>query len=338
MFKSTQLFNLRLEHKLSDLLNQISGSETKDDIFSALQKYDSDPLLDYNNRPYKITIFLIVLLSVVSTVAILKVFPHFPIKFFVYIYLLLLFVCFYIKSYIKKDNKKNELIQCIIYKWLTFDNDLQFSSYNNTSVFSNQNDFPEIFSRGNHQSCIDTVAFKEQSFKEIAIRYHFYHYHYVNKIVRKSTDNKGKTKTDINYEGFDSFGVFIEGIYDVYGIAASKKNKFYPKTWQTSDYRFNKKYKLTGFDEIELSKFFTPVRIVALDNLFSNFQARNLIFHDRKPLMVFEFDDNIFHENNHSLNSHLSSINELVKEIPNVKLDNYQKLKPVLDEFILRII
>lgn len=252
--------------------------------------------------------------------------------------MLLLFVCFYIKSYIKKDNKKNELIQCIIYKWLTFDNDLQFSSYNNTSVFSNQNDFPEIFSRGNHQNCIDTVAFKEQSFKEIAIRYHFYHYHYVNKIVRKSTDNKGKTKTDINYEGFDSFGVFIEGIYDVYGIAASKKNKFYPKTWQTSDYRFNKKYKLTGFDEIELSKFFTPVRIVALDNLFSNFQARNLIFHDRKPLMVFEFDDNIFHENNHSLNSHLSSINELVKEIPNVKLDNYQKLKPVLDEFILRII
>lgn len=124
----------------------------------------------------------------------------------------------------------------------------------------------------------------------------------------------------------------------MYGIAASKKNKFYPKTWQTSDYRFNKKYKLTGFDEIELSKFFTPVRIVALDNLFSNFQARNLIFHDRKPLMVFEFDDNIFHENNHSLNSHLSSINELVKEIPNVKLDNYQKLKPVLDEFILRII
>ena len=82
-------------------------------------------------------------------------------------------------------------------------------------------------------------------------------------IVRKPAGNNGKTKTDINYQGFDSFGVFIEGIYDVYGIAASKKNKFYPKTWQTSDYRFNKKYKLTGFDEIELSKFFTPVNIIS---------------------------------------------------------------------------
>lgn len=37
-------------------------------------------------------------------------------------------------------------------------------------------------------------------------------------IVRKPTGNNGKTKTDINYQGFDSFGVFIEGIYKVYGI------------------------------------------------------------------------------------------------------------------------
>lgn len=58
-------------------------------------------------------------------------------------------------------------------------------------------------------------------------------------IVRKPAGNNGKTKTDINYQSFDSFGVFIEGIYKVYGITVIKKNKFYPKIWQTSDYRFN---------------------------------------------------------------------------------------------------
>ena len=97
---------MRLEHKLNALSKQILESQTKDDIFSALQQYDSDPALNYNNRPYKIAILLIVLSSIALNVFVVAVFPRFPAQVFLYLYVLLLFLCLYIKSYIKKDNKK----------------------------------------------------------------------------------------------------------------------------------------------------------------------------------------------------------------------------------------
>lgn len=236
-------------------------------------------------------------------------------------------------AFIKKENNKarNELFGFLRSKVLQDKYELQFNTVLPNYTLNNLQQMFTLFGRGNHENYISDSVSGFMNIAENEYPFTLYQYHYVNE--RSHRDQDGNIK--YSYDHYDRWGIFISNI-PYHGISISNDQTKACQLgikWTTSDIQFNKKFKMSGNNEIDLAKFFNPARVMLLDQILAKDRV-DLILHPTHPVLCWQFEQNIFRVQPKQPAIH--TIHQLAEFLQKLEMPEWealrQKLTPLLEK------
>lgn len=190
--------------------------------------------------------------------------------------------------------------------------------------------FP-LFRLGNHNNEIRQCIYGSWTFDGKIQPFMLFNYHYINQVETRDSDGKKKVK----YEHHDLWGILVHHM-SLQGISISahqKRNCRLGIAWNSPDIQFNQRYQLSGRNEMQLARFFSPSRILKLEQAMQDYQG-DFYIHPDFPSLLWLFDQDILKKQ--SIHSPIQRIEDLVLHLEQLSMPQFehlqQNLKPLLAE------
>lgn len=301
-------------------INQLLATQSDYQQFiETLKQWKDDPSLSIQNY----TFWLFLVFGILCLILMVAVHPY----FFVIAVLSIAF------AFYKRTSKRplNDLIQYTQQKVLQQKYQIQFNAENFNHTIQSPYHFP-LFSLGNHENIIRNEVYGQWQIDQQIYPYMLFNYHYVDE--EETEDSEGKKKTE--YRHYDLWGIMLEN-FPISGISIATKQKRVCRLgvkWSSGDIRFDEQYQLSGVNEMQLAKFFTPQHILTLEHVLGNFKG-DVYVHPQSPSMCWLFKTDILKQ--YSDVESIQTVQDLAANLENLCMPNYEQLRDSLLELLREI-
>lgn len=248
-------------------------------------------------------------------------------------YLILLTFAIIIYAFIQRQSSTpyKKLIQNLEAFTFTQKYQLQFQQPDTFPLAPTLFNFP-LFQLGNHQNDIQNQAYGTWDINSRIQPFMLFNYHYIDRIEHRDSEGKKKVK----YEHHDLWGILIHNM-SMQGISISANQQRACRLglkWSSSDIQFNQHYQLSGTNEMQLAKFFSPVHILKLDQAMREYSG-DLYIHPDSPSLLWLFKKDIL--KTHSTLSSIQSIEDLALYLEHLSMPQFEHLEQQLTTLLKEI-
>ena len=301
--------NGKTQHNIN-LINQIlSSDQSFEKQIEQLKSWQIDPSLTIQNY----TFWLFIVIGICCVLLAILIHPIF----------LLAAVLSIIFAFYKKTSTKalNNMIGYIQQRNLEEKYQLHFNYNNQNQSVESPYNFP-LFGLGDYENDIRNCIYGSWRIDNSHYPFMLFNYHYVDEVETRDSD--GDTKTE--YRHYDLWGIILEN-FPAQGISISSKQKRACRLgtkWSSGDIRFDDNYQLSGVNEMQLAKFFTPTHVLMLDQAMDYFKG-DLYIQALRPSLCWLFNVDI----TQSLVQHdkMDTVHDLVTHLESTIMPNYERLR-----------
>lgn len=201
---------------------------------------------------------------------------------------------------------------------------INFNYHDENQTIESPYHFP-LFNLGDHKNDIRNCIYGCWKINAVEYPYMLFNYHYVDEVETKDSD--GDTKTE--YRHYDLWGIILEN-FPTQGISISSKQKRACRLgtkWSSGDIRFDERYQLSGVNEMQLAKFFTPTHVLVLDQAMDYFKG-DLYVQAQRPSLCWLFNVDI--TKTLIQYDHVDTVHELIAQLESTSMPEYERLKQSL--------
>ncbi len=311
-FSQQHANNGKTQHNIHAINQLLSSNQDFEQIIASLKNWQDDPSLSIQNYTFWLFIAIAIGLFV------LAIFTH-PI-------LLLVAGASVAFAFYKRTSTKalNQVIEDAHQKNLEAKYQIRFYPNAFDENIESPYNFP-LFGLGDHENTIGHCIYGAWQVNGINYPYMLFNYHYVDEV--ETRDSEGKKKTE--YRHYDLWGIILEN-FPAQGISISSKQNRACRLgvkWSSGDIRFDNQYQLSGTNEMQLAKFFTPNHVLMLDQAMAYFKG-DFYVQAQRPSLCWLFKTDITKAQMQV--DKVQTVYDLAAQLESMNMPDYEQLKDSL--------
>lgn len=284
------LRNAQLAKCLAETREAIDKAKSLEDLQQALRSFNSP--LKFNNHFY----YVCMVFGALAAGALGHHFLVEPIIPFIEVfYLLLVVLAVGIVGVVmvwRRRNKSTSLVERLRQRNLWFHLNLCEQTVDAVADAKKLAAQFKKFDRGNHSRKIEMRVSGRLPGQHSQALFEYFHFHYVDKRTRQTSNNRGSTDTQTDYYHYHRYGIWLD-----FGLSESVAIASFPAPikgakYTTASTRFNKRFKVVASEKFAAAKLLKPAVVELLETATAHFKKLNLEINNVGHLCIsFESDD-----------------------------------------------
>jgi len=301
--------NGQTQNNINLINNILNSNQSFTQQLEQLKNWKDDPSLSIQNY----TFWLFISIGICCVLLAIAIHP-------IFLLATILSIAF---AFYKRTSTKalDQMIGYIQQRNLEEKYQLNFNYNDENQIIESPYNFP-LFDLGDHENDIRNCIYGLWRVNDIEYPYMLFNYHYVDEVETKDSDGDSKTE----YRHYDLWGIILEN-FPAQGISIASKQKRACRLgtkWSSGDIRFDDNYQLSGTNEMQLAKFFTPTHVLMLDQAMEYFKGDFYIQADR-PSLCWLFNKDVTKAQMEF--DRIDTVHDLVTQLETTTMPEYEQLR-----------
>ena len=315
-FSQQHTNNSKTRNNINLINNILSSDQSFTQQLEQLKNWKEDPSLSIQNY----TFWLFIGIGICCVLLAMAIHP-------IFLFATVFSIAF---AFYKRTSTKalNQMLGYIQQRNLEEKYQLNFNFHDENQIIDSPYNFP-LFNLGDYENDIRNCIYGSWQINNINYPYMLFNYHYVDEVETKDSDGDRKTE----YRHYDLWGIILEN-FPIQGISISSKQKRACRLgtkWSSGDIRFDDYYQLSGVNEMQLAKFFSPTHVLMLDQAMDYFKG-DFYIQANRPSLCWLFNKDV--TNTQIEFDRIETVHDLVAQLETTTMPEYEQLKQSMNTIL----